>query len=61
MRRIVNRDGVDVSYARRIISLQENEDSIRRRADVVIRNDGGLDGLRERVRDLYYSILRQFS
>ena len=61
VRPIVNRDGVDVSYARRIISLQGNEDSIRRRADVVIRNDGGLDVLRERVRDLYCSILRQFS
>ena len=59
--RVVSRDGVDRAYAERILSLQSGECLLRDKADVVIENDGDLASLRERVKALYCSILRQFS
>ena len=61
VRRIMARDGVDESRARRIVELQKGEDSFSSSADLVLKNDGDLDRLRELVKQEYCYILDRFS
>ena len=58
---IVRRDGVSEDYAKRVISLQSNEDRIADRADVILRNEYDPRSLAEAVKAQYCSILRHFS
>lgn len=59
--RIVNRDQIDPKLAKHIIHLQKGEENVAARADLVIRNQGDLNALRELVTQEYCSILRKFS
>lgn len=61
IRRIMSRDGVSEDRAKRIVSLQRAEDSLRDTADVVIPNRHDWDELRKAVTEQYYLILRRFS
>jgi len=59
--RIIRRDGMDRKLAERVLSLQAREDLLKKRADVVISNDGDLNALRTAVESKYCSILKRFS
>lgn len=58
--RVMLRDGVDATRAKKIISLQRAEDKLRERADFVIDNRHGVDDLRRVVSDQYCLILERF-
>ena len=58
--RVMLRDGVDATRAKKIISLQRAEDKLRERADFVIDNRHGIDDLRRVVSDQYCLILDRF-
>jgi dephospho-CoA kinase len=55
--RIINRDHLTPSAARRRIDSRPGADSITTRADVVIVNDGGLEALTEKVREAFKKTL----
>lgn len=61
VRRIALRDNVSEGYAKRIISLQREEDFVKEVASVVIRNEGDEVDLERQVKVLYCSILSKLS
>ena len=58
---IVRRDGVSEEYARKVMSLQSDEDKLVERADVVLVNDYDEGRFVAQVKLQYCSILSQFS
>ena len=59
--RIVLRDGVSEGYAKNVISLQREEESVKSIATEIISNDGDESILEGQVKALYCSILERIS
>ncbi len=55
--RVVHRDNTDEPRVRGRIAAQVDPEEVRARATYVIENDGDLDMLRDRTRDVYHRIL----
>ena len=57
IRAIVKRDDVSEERAKRVISLQSDEENLRAKADIVIQNRFDFEELKAQVKTLYCSIL----